>query len=172
MLFNGEGRFFVNLEGVCRDSISAGLGHSGSASSSWIGVEGGLSLRIFGIVGRSIEGTEDRDRLGDGREASPFSFLGLGLLPLGSYTGDDDLGSEESSSGFTSLSKALLGSVNGLLTPISFAGSSSESGLLGESPPCFDVLFAFVLFRPDMELVPLNPSASFRLRGVRAGSGV
>lgn len=39
-----------------------GESHSGSSSGSSIGVVGGLSLRIFGMIGRSIDGVEATER--------------------------------------------------------------------------------------------------------------
>ncbi len=55
-----------------------------------MGVEGGLSFRIFGIVGSSIDGTEDLLRLGDGRGIFWSMWLGFGELRPTSYTGDTD----------------------------------------------------------------------------------
>lgn len=91
------GRFLVSLLGVFSSSCFSGSGQFSSASGSSIGIAGGLSLRSFGIMGRSIDGTDEGERWYDGLIGVIASFSCLRLFDSVGRE-DEDLGSGKGSS--------------------------------------------------------------------------
>ena len=147
------------------------IGHSGSSSGSSMGVVGGLSFRTFGIIGNSIDGTEDPDLCADGRTSLVLPAFAFGLPLLDSWTGDEALGSATLCTELAAESFERFQSPDGVKA---FSGlvCGFSSGLLGLPVACFEARFALVLLSPDIELVPLKPKASFKDLGVRGDSGV